>query len=430
MRDRLHRRLFLTMGIAIFLTLGALGGSLVLLAPQLAPFGGFDRLESFVALEFRDAWANQERRDTLAQRAVQNFHVALSLKDASDGALADYGGGCLNPAHKIPIHARPPQGNGQQGGLASGQQGGELLGSVWICQSSHFTKTRWPYFVAFGLSGVVLWMIAGVAARRLARPLWELVIVTRELGKGRLSSRARLGRHHAGEVGYLAHSINEMATRIEKQVADQKELLAGVSHEIRTPLARLRVLTELLRDSGTEDKRLQQVEREIAEIDDLTGRLLASARLDFDARDAQPLDVEALAREALTRAGVAQDVLELRGERRLVMGDPTLLGRALVNLLHNAQTHGGGVKRLLLEFDAEQARATIEDKGPGFSDADLRRAFDSFYRGQGEGRTRGSLGMGLALVKRIAQAHGGDAYARNAAEGGAAVGFYVLAKGT
>jgi signal transduction histidine kinase len=216
-----------------------------------------------------------------------------------------------------------------------------------------------------------------------------------------------------------------MAARIERQLADQKELLAGVSHEIRTPLARLRVLTELLRESGTDERRLRQVEAEIAEIDDLTGRLLASARLDFDARDVHSLDILALAREALTRAGLVGELLEVKGGPAPVRGDATLLARALANLLHNAQEHGAGARRLLVEFESKQVRVTIEDGGSGFAPDDLKRAFESFFRGQGEGQGRGSLGLGLALVKRIARAHGGDTFANNLPLGGASVGFFV-----
>ncbi len=130
-------------------------------------------------------------------------------------------------------------------------------------------------------AGFVLWLISGKIAYRIARPLQELLRVTEEIGAGRLSARARLPPFEMGEIAYLGSAINDMATRIEKQVGDQRELLAGVSHEIRTPLARIRVLLELGRSRGGDAGTFDELEREVVEIDALVGQLLASARLDF-----------------------------------------------------------------------------------------------------------------------------------------------------
>jgi signal transduction histidine kinase len=283
------------------------------------------------------------------------------------------------------------------------------------------------FLLACAAAGFVLWALSGIMARKVARPLWDLVLVTREIGEGKLSSRARLGRHHVGEVGVLASSINEMASRIERQLSDQKELLASVSHEIRTPLTRLRVLTEFLRDSGASEKLVHGAEIEIAEIDDLTGKLLATSRLEFEAWELLELDAAELCRSTLERLGHSNELLKLHTTDTELVADATLLGRALLNLLMNAAAHGGGPKRLCLERSGDSLRFTVEDDGPGFDPADLGRVFDSFYRGKGSG---GSLGLGLSLVRRIARAHGGDAFAENLPTGGARVGFTVRVRPT
>ena len=267
--------------------------------------------------------------------------------------------------------------------------------------------------LAMCAAGVVLWLISGKIAHRIARPLQELLRVADEIGAGRLSARARLPYWHMGEIAYIGSAINDMAARIEKQVGDQRELLAGVSHEIRTPLARIRVLLELGRSRGGDPKTFDELEREVVEIDALVGQLLASARLDFADLSVRPLDANDVARRALERAGVAADgVLDVAPDAAPTFdGDATLIARALANLLENARRHAGGVKRLGVRAPAPGAVVfEIDDAGPGFPAAGEQRE-----------RGEGSLGLGLVLVRRIADAHRGRVIIANRAEGGARV---------
>jgi signal transduction histidine kinase len=228
-------------------------------------------------------------------------------------------------------------------------------------------------------------------------------------------------------VGALAESVNDMAARIEKQLRDQRELLAAVSHEIRSPLARLRVLCELLQEGAPDPERLRSLEREVLEIDELVGKLLASSRLDFDAIDLKPLKAGALAQRALQSAGQSDALLEDNSEGATVDADATLLGRALCNLLDNAQAHGGGVVKLVVAREAEQVVFEVVDQGAGFADEDLPRVFEPFFR-RGQ-RGHGSLGLGLSLVERIAHAHSGRAFAHNRPGGGASVGVRLPLSG-
>jgi len=277
--------------------------------------------------------------------------------------------------------------------------------------------------LAIAAACLSLWGASGALARKLVRPLSDLIRVTREIGSGNLVSRVRLGRHHMGEVGVLADAVNDMARRIERQLNDQRELLAAVSHEIRSPLARLRVLTELLR--GTADSvTLDKVEREIIEVDDLIGKLLANSRLDFGTLTLQTLEPGMLVARAIERAGVDPSVLRNDAPNLHIKGDPTLLDRALCNLLENAQKHGAGVESVQLSLIDGKLRITVFDRGPGFPKESLGRVFDAFYRGDGSS----SLGLGLALVERIARAHAGRAWAENRPDGGASVHFEMPAE--
>ena len=267
----------------------------------------------------------------------------------------------------------------------------------------------------------VLWIASGGIAWQLTRPLWQVARVARDIGDGRLESRLELGRH-AGELGVLSDAINDMAGRIERQLRSERELLAAVSHEIRTPLGHMRILLESARDRGADPALCDELDREVLEVDRLVGQLLAGSRLDFEALDRRPLEAAELAALALERAGLPVELLDVVAEDTGLAGDPTLIARALANLLDNAIRHGGGVSRLGVRADGDGAGALVlevEDRGPGFDAEELPRVFESFYRGRQRGH--GSLGLGLALVQRIAAAHGGRAWAENLPGGGARV---------
>jgi len=279
-------------------------------------------------------------------------------------------------------------------------------------------------FAAF----VTIWAATAKLSRRLTRPLQDLTRVTREIGEGKLESRVRLGHTHRGEVGILAESINEMAKRIERQMKDQRELLAGVSHEIRSPLARLRVLSELLQGGTASADLHAKIELEVAEIDDLVGKLLASSRLDFGALELTLLCARDVALRALERAGLGPELLLDTSNDAGVRGDATLLARALGNLLENAQHHAGAVRALTLRATDADVRFEVSDTGPGLGPEALAHGFDPFFRGAQDGQTasRGALGLGLSLVRRIARAHGGDATIENQSNGCGAVATIVL----
>ncbi len=410
-RARLHRRLFFAMGVAILFSLLASVLIALWLHPQDEHFDA-RRGEKLAAAQFARTWDDPAARSELAEQLSEAFSVALVLKDDHGRVLSEHGGRCTSAQFSIPVaHGERP--------LAS-------LGKVEICVTPGGHDLRTPLLVIPFVFGIVLWISSGLIAHRLGRPLGKLVEVTREIGAGQLKSRARLGRHETGELGALAESINEMAARIEKQLEDQKELLAAVSHEMRTPLTRLRVIGELLEEGADFAKLTEDMQREITELDDLIGQLLANSRLEFHAlrKEVQPAD--ALARLALVRCGLSEGLLEETGFDDLVVsGDATLLQRALLNLLHNGQSHGGGVVALSVRARGDRfVEFSVRDRGPGFVDQELPRVFESFYRGGQDQKTAGTLGLGLSLVRRIARAHGGDAQAENT-HPGARISFWI-----
>jgi two-component system, OmpR family, sensor kinase len=292
------------------------------------------------------------------------------------------------------------------------------LGRAWL------TAHPWRAVVLFGIPALCLWTAAGRIARRISRPIYELTRAVQEIGEGNLAARAPLRSGSVGEMAVLSSAFNDMAGRLERQLTEQRELLAAVSHELRTPLARIRLLVEIARQANVTpigSATLDDVEREAIEIDTLVGELLASARLEFQAVTRKPLEAVEVARRALERAGEEAGKLAPPPAALPFVADPTLIARALANLIDNARKHGGGLDGVAVRAGDGTVVFEVADRGPGFAPGEEARVFDRFYRGDAEAEHHGSLGLGLALVQRIAVAHGGRAAAGNRPGGGARV---------
>jgi signal transduction histidine kinase len=405
-RGRLHWRIFVWFGVSILLA-----GTVVLGVLRLLAFPTWhaevEHGMSFAAARFAAVWDRPAERAEFARSLSGELGMGVLLEDEHHTTLASYGPRCLHGRNTVPV-----------------RRGDRVVGYLGLCWSrTHHPRVLVAILVAAGLT---LWAASGALARHLVRPLYDLARVAREIGSGRLAARTRLGRQRSDEIGALAEAIYEMAARIERQLCDQRELLATVSHELRTPLGHLRILVELLREQGPSDELFAGMEREIHEMDVLMGELLASSRLDFAALTLHSLRARDAALRALERAGLDPSVLADESDGASFAGDATLIGRALGNLLDNAALHGRGVVALGVRRRQDTVEFEVDDRGPGFLPEDLERAFNPFYRGSTEGQsTRASLGLGLALVRRIAHAHGGRAWAKNRPEGGARVGFCV-----
>jgi two-component system OmpR family sensor kinase len=413
---RLQRQLFSWLALTILATGFVVFGVLRLLQHDLPFETRVRQVSAFAAGQFAERWASPPAREALAREVAEAFGATIWLVDAEGTELYRTGpDDCRGAAARLDVPG--PSGR---------------LGSVRACLRGYrHTGALTGLLVLFSAGGV-LWTAAALVARRLTRPLLLLIDTTREIGAGNLSARVRLGRHQGGEVGLLADSVNEMARRIERQLKDQRELLAVVSHEVRSPLARLRICAELLRGNPGDQKALGALEREVDDIDVLVGKLLANSRLDFDTLTKKLVLPSELWGELLERRKLGQEIVDDRSGGLKVEVDATLIARALDNLLDNAARHAGGATRCVLRrMDArgsDPATLVFEvwDAGPGFDPRALPRVFEAFFRGEGQARAEpGQLGLGLALVRRIAAAHGGRAWAENLPEGGARVSFSV-----
>jgi two-component system OmpR family sensor kinase len=402
-RRSLQRQMFKAFGLAIGLTTAAVGLIVWLVGGGAVFEKDATRAKAYIVHRFEEAWPDPAARAQLVQSLARDMELGVRTFDAHGVELER--AGKVDHCRK---HAEAPIGS---------------VGRLEVCIDAHRFSLGSPLRGALFLivPGVVLWGLAGLWARRLARPIAELTRVARDLGEGKLERRARLRHGLSGEVGDLTRAINEMAARLEDKIRAERELLAGVSHELRTPLARVRILTELGREHALGSRDVwSELEVEVGEMDALVGELLASARVDFRALTLRELDAAELARQAIAKhPGVRLELLAGPGGNTRVVVDATLLVRALGALLDNARKHAGGATALRVRGRADGGMSfEVDDAGPGFRAEDLPRVFEPFYRGGGQAHDEArGVGLGLALVRRIAEAHGAKVRAENLTPG-------------
>jgi len=280
--------------------------------------------------------------------------------------------------------------------------------------------------IALAVLSLAGWLLAGAALRPVERMRAEAAEISTAADERRLTIPAA-----DDEVARLGTTLNLMLDRIQASGETERRFLDDASHELRTPLGILRSEVDLaLSRSRTADE-LEAALRSVSEETDHLARLaddllvLSRAHEGTLSIHAERIDLHELASSvcahfeaAADRAGVR---IEVDVRPATVSADPVRLRQALDNLLANALRHtaSGDTIRIRGENAAGWTRLGVEDPGPGFPVAILDRAFEPFVRA--DGGDSGGAGLGLPIVRAIAEAHGGSAIAENRPEGGAAV---------
>jgi len=239
------------------------------------------------------------------------------------------------------------------------------------------------------------------------------------------------------ELSRLGKTLNQMLRRLEAAIERERRFVDDASHELRTPLTLHKTELELaLRHAADERELRAAIASAIEEIDrliQLAEDLLVVARsekgelaLILGRLPAAEL-LSTVGERFRARAGQANRRLRIEvGEGVVVEGDRLRLEQALTSMVDNAFRYGEGEVRLWASRGPERVALHVSDRGPGFPDEFIARAFERFSRADGA-RTRGGNGLGLAIVETIAEAHGGRAAAKNRREGGADVWIEVPA---
>jgi two-component system OmpR family sensor kinase len=267
------------------------------------------------------------------------------------------------------------------------------------------------------LVGLAVALGAYPIVRRLTKRLEGLQVGVERWGQGDLSHR--LPQEGRDEVAFLAQRFNIAAERVQALLVAHKALLANASHELRSPLTRIRMGLELLGDASPAAR--DEIARNIRELDQLIDEILLASRLDaspIDIGTLEPVDLVGLCAEECAQANAELDVPS--GQNTLmVQGVARLLHRVVRNLLDNARRHAASDIHLSLLLAGPLAVIRVCDRGPGVP-SDLReRIFEPFYRLPGASERDGGVGLGLALVKSIAQRLGGSVRCEDRPGGGA-----------
>ncbi len=272
-------------------------------------------------------------------------------------------------------------------------------------------RTLLPFLVLIPLLGVMIWYGVG-------RGLSPLDAMSRALGRRRADALAPLAeRGLPEELKPLAASLNALLARLDAALAAQRRFTADAAHELRTPLAALKLQLDVARRVGDDPARVaayDDLEGGVQRAAHLVDQLLTLARVEPEALAARAADCDltALAKDAIVARGAlaAEKRVDLGLAREAdvrVRGDPASLAILLSNLLDNALRYtpaGGRIDVAVDRDDDGGAVLVVADDGPGIPADERERVFDRFFRGADAG-TAGS-GLGLSIVKRIADAHG------------------------
>jgi two-component system sensor histidine kinase MprB len=273
------------------------------------------------------------------------------------------------------------------------------------------------------VGGVALAVALGrLVSRNVVAPIVRVTEAARHIEETEDLGR-RIDVSSADEVGELAARFNAMLDTLERSIGAQRQLVADASHELRTPVTSLRTNIEVLADDSLpaeeRGRLLADVDQQVEELGALVADLIELARGDQPRRETEDVRLDALVREAITRAARHAPEVELVADLHpaVVEGTPERLARAVNNLLDNAARHsppGGAV-----EVTVDRAGAVVvRDHGRGIDPEELPYVFDRFFRGQDARASPGS-GLGLAIVRQVARQHEGDVTAANAPDGGA-----------
>ena len=272
---------------------------------------------------------------------------------------------------------------------------------------------RSPYFLSILATTLLVIGLSAWGLKRATAPLGTLADAADRLGRD--VNAPPLDENGPSEVRHAARAFNEMQRRLKSFVADRTQMLAAVSHDLRTPITRLRLRAEFIDDAEAQKKTLADLD----EMEAMIAATLAFAADDAGAEAGRAFDLAALLQGLCDDAKDRGADAAYDGPAKLAFGGrPLALKRLFGNLIDNALKYGGNA-RVGLAADGRRVTATVADDGPGIPAQEMEKVFQPFYRVErSRNRETGGVGLGLAVARSIARAHGGEVTLFNRPGGG------------
>ena len=249
-----------------------------------------------------------------------------------------------------------------------------------------------------GLALAGAWLIASA----LSRPLGAIAAAAREVGRG--AAPAPLAESGPREMRTVSVAFNRMAGDLAAMERERAMVLAGISHDLRTPLSRLRLAIEM---SGADREAIEGMGADVEEMDKVIGQFLAFARGEDEPR--VDGDLDGLVAEVVESYRKRDAKLSFKpGGLSAARFAPMAMRRAITNLVDNALNYAGGPVEIETRRDGGRVLVEVMDRGPGVPQSEAERLKRPFARLDEARSGRGGAGLGLAIVDRIARAHGGQ----------------------
>lgn len=264
----------------------------------------------------------------------------------------------------------------------------------------------------YGMAVLIVSPLAWLFARRMTAPIAAFAKAAERLGR---DPRAPpLDLKGSTEVNDAVVAFNQMQNRLSRYVEDRTAMIAAIAHDLRTPLTRLRFRIE----AAPEESRAK-LAADIDQMDEMISAALNFVRDATQAGERVKLELSSLLETVVDEAAETGTPASLTSSEKVVIeGDSLGLRRLIANLIDNAVKYGGAA-RASIRAEPDFAVIEIEDDGPGVAPEEIERLFEPFYRHEpSRSRETGGIGLGLAVVRSIARAHGGDVTLQNRPEGG------------
>lgn len=294
---------------------------------------------------------------------------------------------------------------------------------------NYLIATRAPRALVLGVvAACVAAVLAGWLGGRVLRGMTFIISTAADMtARGDFSQRLNEDVRDP-DAAALTHIFNQLIARVDRVLSAQRQLVADTSHELRTPLTTISGNLEFLEGDLPEADRaevLADTRQEVNRLGRLVNDLLLLAEIGERINpERAPVRLDLVIDAVVARVSNADAArVEVDHEPVVVIGDEERLGQVVGNLLQNALRYASqkpGAVRVILERNGAHACLTVEDDGPGLPEDALDRVFDRFSRlDKARSRAHGGFGLGLAIVRHVAEAHGGRAFASNRATGGA-----------